>query len=128
MTSDYDTEQFNGSISQDLDNRDANGRASHIGGNTQSYKGSLQVYSLLHYASSGSDLEIFYFVLEQCKQLPEILLNAKNNTSESPLHFAVSANQIEIVRTLIDKIREINTQRNINRSNAQLNPSTLLQG
>ena len=65
---------------------------------------------MLHYASSCGDDEIFKFVLENCKNLEEMLLpeqDLKNETNETPLHFAVSCNNIEIVRTLIEKMREI---------------------
>ena len=67
----------------------------------------IEVYSLLHYASSCGDLEIFGIVLDQCKNLDESLLDAKNKTNETPLHFAVSCNNYEVARILIDKIKEI---------------------
>ena len=69
-------------------------------------------------------MEIFYFVLKQCKKLPEILLNAKNFTGETPLHFAVSSNNVDIARMLIEKIQDIITQLNINMK-VNLNPSSL---
>ena len=80
------------------------------GGTTLNSNGSINVYSLLHYASSCSDLEIFTFVLDQCTNLEEMLLPEQdriNVTNETPLHFAVSCNNIEIVRVLVDKMREI---------------------
>ena len=72
----------------------------------------IEVYSLLHYASSCGDDRIFTFVLAECRCLPDILLESSgekwsNKTCETPLHFAVNSNSIEIVRILIDKIREI---------------------
>ena len=68
---------------------------------------SFKVYSLLHYACSCGEEEIFNFVLEQCKKLPEVLYNVDNSTNESPLHFAVSSNSVLIATILIEKIREI---------------------
>ena len=53
-------------------------------------------------------------------------MNAKNFTGETPLHFAVSSNNVDIVRMLIEKIQDIITQLNINlNSKVNLNPSSL---
>jgi ankyrin repeat protein len=63
----------------------------------QDHNGSVKkVYTLLHYASSCGDEEIFRVVLDQCKNLSAILLDdrANNDTNETPLHFAVSCNNI----------------------------------
>ena len=65
------------------------------------------MYSLLHYASSCGDIDIFSFVLDQCERLEETLLVANNDTDETPLHFAVSCNNIDIARILIEKMKEI---------------------
>ena len=72
-----------------------------------------KVYTLLHYASSCGDEEIFRLVLDQCKNLPAILLDdrANNDTNETPLHFAVSCNNMEIVKILVTKIRDIVCER-----------------
>ena len=81
-------------------------------GNKMNQNKTIEVYSLLHYASSCGDEEIFLKVINECRCLPDILLESSgdkwsNKTCETPLHFAVDSNNIEIVRILIDKIREI---------------------
>ena len=45
-----------------------------------------------------------------------MLEDAKNKTNETPLHFAVSCNNYDIARILIDKIKEIIADRNGNGS------------
>jgi len=67
------------------------------------------VYTLLHYASSCGDEAIFILVLEQCKNLTESVYDTNNPTQETPLHFAVSRNNIEIVSHLIKTVRDIMT-------------------
>ena len=67
------------------------------------------MYTLLHYASSCNNEEIFDFILSQCKNLEDVLLNdnPKNPTCETPLHFAVSSNNLEICKLLVEEIRKI---------------------
>ena len=66
-------------------------------------------YSLLHFACSTGDLDIFYFVHDKCLDLRSVFEGEEeNSTRETPLHFAVSRNNIEIAKVLIEDIREIN--------------------
>lgn len=101
---DSDMLDFDASIGSSRSN------AGRTGGN-KTGPNSEEVYSLLHYASSCGDVEIFLHVLSQCKQLDKLLLTQSQNnlTNETPLHFAVSSNNLEIVNCLLDKIREIRT-------------------
>ena len=72
-----------------------------------------KVYTLLHYACSCGDFDIFDFVFKQCTRLSYSLENIyhdRNLTSESPLHFAVSKNNIEIVTELVKELRRIREQ------------------
>ena len=64
------------------------------------------VYSLLHYASASGDYDIFDFVLKNCKDLQHSLFDTDGNvTGETPLHFAVSKNNLEIAAVLIHEMR-----------------------
>lgn len=65
-------------------------------------------YSLLHFACSTGDLDIFAFVHEKCVDLRSVFEGAEeNSTVETPLHFAVARNNIEIAKVLIEDMREI---------------------
>jgi len=90
---------------------DASIGSSPSGGRGGAFKSasSEEVYTLLHYASSCGNVEIFLHVLSSCKQLDKLLLTQSQNnvTNETPLHFAVSSNNLEIVNCLLEKIRDI---------------------
>ena len=64
----------------------------------------LKQYTLLHYACSGGDIDIFNFVFDQCKDLKDVLTNnSENRTGETPLHWAVACNNFDIVKSLVAK-------------------------
>ena len=73
-------------------------------------------YTLLHFACSVGDLDIFEFVHEKCQDLKSVFDGdddpgtLQNSTKENPLHFAVSRNNIEIAKVLIEDIRQIKEQ------------------
>lgn len=65
-------------------------------------------YSLLHYAASGGDVAVFQFILDRCLNLDQQLFdNQSNRTKETPLHWAVSCCNKEIVHIIVFKMREI---------------------
>jgi len=63
----------------------------------------LKQYTLLHYACSGGDFDIFDFVLLQCIDKKDVLTNSENATDETPLHWAVACNKFDIVKSLINE-------------------------
>ena len=66
-------------------------------------------YSLLHYACSAGDPDIFLFIRSKCHFLYQSLTETSSNqTNETPLHWAVSCNNIEIVGQLIQDIAAYN--------------------
>ena len=67
-------------------------------------------YTLMHFACSVGDLDIFEFVHSKCEELHSLFEKDDeqntNSTKENPLHFAVSRNNIEIASVLIDEIKQ----------------------
>ena len=56
-------------------------------------------YTLLHFACSIGDWDIFNFIHSKCINLHALfseVVREENSTLETPLHFAVSRNNIEI--------------------------------
>ena len=81
---------------------------------------------MLHFACSTGDLDIFAFVHERCVDLRSVFEGVEeNSTLETPLHFAVSRNNIEIAKVLIEDIREIHDQSIDNSGEHSKGPSSL---
>ena len=63
-------------------------------------------FSLLHYASSCGDPDIFLFVRNKCTDLMNFLFDVDSNSmNETPLHWAVNMNDLQIAKFLIEDMR-----------------------
>jgi len=95
---------FEKQFDQDLPNQ-------HISSDSDTDNGDLKnisegEYSLLHYACSAGDPDIFIFIKDKCKDLQNFLFDCSaNKTQETPLHWAVATNQIEIAKMLIEEMQ-----------------------
>lgn len=69
-------------------------------------------YTLFHYACSAGDPEIFTYVRDKCSDLMNFLFDTNcNQTKETPLHWAVSSNQTEITKMLIEDMKSFHVER-----------------
>ena len=58
-------------------------------------------YTLLHFASSAGNFDIFEYILGQMQNLGSVLFESDNHTKETPLHWAVMKNNYRVVQQLI---------------------------
>jgi ankyrin repeat protein len=63
-------------------------------------------FTLLHYACSCGDKEIFEFVYNLCTDLENFLFAQNTNEEkEVPLHWAVQRGQLEITKVLVERMQ-----------------------
>eukprot|EP00347_Sterkiella_histriomuscorum_P015824 403355547 len=74
-------------------------------------------YTLLHYACSCGNFDIFEYILQQIQNLGSVLFESENPTKETPLHWAVLKNNYRIVQQLICEYKNVYQ---ISHNNSQL--------
>ncbi|CDW75543.1 serine threonine-protein phosphatase 6 regulatory ankyrin repeat subunit a-like [Stylonychia lemnae] len=100
---------FNNVNGQDMSKDDAYNSIDNS--NSLTYKDMLAAnqsgYTLLHFACSCGNYDIFEFILSQVQNLAQLLFEYDNHTKETPLHWAVLKNNYRIVQQLIVEYQSI---------------------
>ena len=64
-------------------------------------------YSLLHYACSCGNFEIFEFLVHNVSNLTNNLIDRENPTFETPLHWAAQKNHYKICEAIVAELRAL---------------------